>query len=238
MPKLGVNIDHVATLRQARSESFPDPIKAALICQDAGADSIVAHLREDRRHIQDRDIVLLKKKLTIGLNMEMSIHPTIVQVALKAQPDKVTLVPERRQEQTTESGLNVKRLQKKLSPVLKQFAKRKIPVSLFIDPDIEQIRLAKNMGVPEIEIHTGGYAKHFQTKKQTKELTQIQYAIDEAHALGLVVHVGHGLDYSNVQPLLNVAGIQEFNIGFSIVSRALFVGLAQAVKEMRQAIKG
>ncbi len=237
MPKLGINIDHVATLRQARREIDPDPILAARICQQQGIHSIVAHLREDRRHIQDIDIVMLRKCVKTRFNLEMSIAKDIVKLALDIKPDQVTLVPERRQEITTEGGLNVVQLRNKLLPVCEKFKNNGIEVSLFIAPDKKQIDASKALNVPMIELHTGAYAHAFSNGEEAKELAKIKAMTAYALKLGLIVHVGHGLNYQNVSKIARIPGITELNIGHSIISHAVFVGLKQAVKEMLEKIK-
>ena len=237
MKLLGVNIDHVATIRQARGDVFPDPIEAALACQKAGADSIVAHLREDRRHIQDADIARLKKKLSIPLNMEMSIHPSVLETAYRVRPHHVTFVPEKRQEKTTESGLDVAGLADRLRPILVQMQKHRIGVSLFIDTDARQIDAAKALGVEAIEIHTGAYATAKTPSKARAEAVRIAHAVKRSNALGLLTHVGHGLDYENTSRIAAIPGICEFNIGFSIVARSVFSGLPAAVREMKRLLR-
>lgn len=237
MPKLGVNIDHVATLRQARRETDPDPILAARICQQQRVHSIVAHLREDRRHIQDVDVVLLRKSVKIKFNLEMSIAKDIVRVAMDIKPDQVTLVPERRQEITTEGGLDVIAFRRQLALVCDKFQKKGIAVSLFIAPDKKQIDAAKALNVPMIELHTGAYAKAFANRREAKELIRMRTMTAYAQKLGLIVHAGHGLNYQNVSMIASIPGIQELNIGHSIISRAVFVGLKQAVQEMLGLIK-
>lgn len=231
MPLLGVNVDHVATVRQARGGSVPDPVEAALIAQKSGADSIVAHLREDRRHIQDDDIYRLKKKLTIRLNLEMSTDPSVVKVALDVKPDQVTLVPEKRMERTTESGLDVVSHKESLQKILPEFKQCGISVSLFIDAEPEQIAASAELGVEAIEIHTGDYALA-DALAMPKKLLQIRSGITKARELGLVVNVGHGLDLSNVLPIVRIPEVNEFNIGFSIIARSIEVGLESAIKEM------
>ncbi len=237
MVKLGVNIDHVATLRQARLETDPDPILAARICEDAGAHSIVAHLREDRRHIQDVDIVLLRKSIKTKFNLEMSISPSIIKIALDIKPDQATLVPERRQEITTEGGLDAERHYKRLTSVCDRLRQKGIAVSLFIAPDKKQIEAAKALNVPMIELHTGSFSRAFIRRGYEKELDKIISMTAYARKLGLVVNAGHGLDYRNTSLIARIAGMEELNIGHSIVSRAVFVGLKQAVKEMLSVIK-
>ena len=237
MPKLGVNIDHVATLRQARRETDPDPVLAAQVCERAGAHSIVAHLREDRRHIQDIDIVLLRKSIKTRLNLEMSFAYGIVKAALQIKPDQATLVPEKRQEITTEGGLDVVRHRKRLSSVCDQLQQKGIVVSLFIAADKKQIQATKALGVPMIELHTGAYARAFIRRDHQKELTKLKLMTAYAQKLGLIVNAGHGLDYRNVSLIAHIAGMGELNIGHSIISRAVFIGLKPAVKEMLSIIK-
>lgn len=234
MPKLGVNIDHIATLRQARGAAFPDPIKAASMCEKAGADSIVCHLREDRRHMQDRDVYKLRKAVRTKFNLEMSCIEEIVKIALKVKPDEATLVPERRKELTTEGGLDVVKNRKKIERVVERLLKEGIFVSLFIDPDKRQIEASKDIGAPFIEIHTGAYAEAKDARKKKTELDKIKEAARFARLLGLRVNAGHGLDYDNVRPIARIPGVEELNIGFSIIARSVFVGLDNAVAEMKR----
>ncbi|MCM8759703.1 MAG: pyridoxine 5'-phosphate synthase [Candidatus Omnitrophica bacterium] len=239
MRKLGVNIDHVATLRQARKGRFPDPVIAAGICEIAGCDSIVCHLREDRRHIQDRDVYELKKTVR-RLNLEMAINEEIIEIALNVIPAQVTLVPEKREELTTEGGLDVIKNFEKIRDIVKKFKENKIEVSLFIEPDFEQIGASKETGADAIEIHTGKYAEYFENDQENlwqKELSKIARAAEYSSSTGLKTHAGHGLDYRNIIPLLEVKQIQEFNIGYSIICHSLFVGLKNAVAEMLKIIK-
>lgn len=233
MVKLGVNIDHIATLRQARGEFDPDPVLAARLCEQAGADSIVAHLREDRRHIQDRDIVLLRKTVTTRFNLEMSIDAGIVKAALAVKPDQATLVPERRQEITTEGGLDVVRHLKRIKKVSRVLLDAGIDVSLFIAPDKKQIDAALSIGVNTVELHTGPYARAFADRMAIDEFAQIKAMTLYARRLGMVVNAGHGLNYENTYCLARIKGMAEFNIGHAIMSRAVFVGLKQAVREMK-----
>jgi pyridoxine 5-phosphate synthase len=227
-----VNIDHVATLRQQRRGVFPDPLLAALTAQASGADSIVAHLREDRRHIQDDDIRRLKDSLKIPLAMEMGATPEMESVALETQPARVCLVPEKRQELTTEGGLDVVARRSELEKMVRRFADQKIEVSLFIDADPEQIRCAEAIGAQTIELHTGRYAET-QGAENESELAKLAKASALAVTLKLHLHAGHGLDYQNVGPVAALPGMEELNIGFSIISRAVFVGLDAAVREMK-----
>ena len=235
--KLGVNIDHVATLRQARGGIEPSVLEAALESENGGADSITVHLREDRRHIQDKDVLELLKKIYVPLNLEMSLAPEIVKIALKTRPEKVCLVPEKRQELTTEGGLDLISKRDQLGRAVEALTKKKIKVSLFIDPLAKQILEAARVGAYAIEIHTGSYA-NARAGKREKELARIQIAAQLGAKLGLKIHAGHGLNYENIFPLLEIPEILEFNIGHSIVSRAVFVGLSKAVSEMKKIIVG
>jgi len=237
MPKLGVNIDHVATLRQARRGTSPDPVLAALLCEKAGADSIVAHLREDRRHIQDSDIKNLAKKIRTKLNLEMSVSPEILKIASKLKPYQATLVPEKRKELTTEGGLDVAANFKKVSNAVKFLQNSGIRVSLFIDPDKGQIDSSLRAGAGIIELHTGRFADAKNNKQRNKFYNQLESAVNYALSKGLVVNLGHGLDYDNLKKVVKIKGIEEFNIGYAIISRAIFTGLFKAVKQMRQIIK-
>ncbi|MDD5130279.1 MAG: pyridoxine 5'-phosphate synthase [Candidatus Omnitrophica bacterium] len=237
MPRLGVNIDHVATLRQARGGKLPDPVYAAFLAEQAGAKSIVVHLREDRRHIQDKDIYLLSKKITTRLNLEMSIAPEILKIACKIKPYQSTLVPEKREELTTEGGLNVSGNLKNVSAAVKKLKKSAIQVSLFIDPEKKQVDAAKESNASIVEFHTGRYALAKNFRQAEKFFKQIKYAVDYAQARGLTVCAGHGLDYANVKRIAQIKGIEELNIGYAIICKALYVGLFSAVKEMRELIE-
>ena len=238
MPKLGVNIDHVATLRQARRGLEPDPVAAAVVCLKAGAHSIVAHLREDRRHIQDRDVYALRKIIKKRFNLEMSINPGIVEVALNVKPDQVTLVPERRQELTTEGGLDVAGNYIRLSKTVERFRKKNIIVSFFIAPDRRQIDASRALGVEAIEIHTGHYADAKTAQARLKELKKIREMAHYAHRIGLIVNAGHGLNYTNTQAIARIPEIKELNTGHSIITRAISVGLPKAVREMVRLCEG
>jgi len=237
MIKLGVNVDHVATLRQLRKGKTPDPIEAAILCELAGCDSIVCHLREDRRHIQERDLFLLKEVIKTKLNLEMALSEDIIQIALKVKPHQITIVPEKREELTTEGGLDVKTNIKRIKEVIKLFKKENIKVSLFIEPDFEQIEYSKEAEVDFIEIHTGKYAECVLEEDLYKELNKIKKSTEYAISIGLKVNAGHGLDYKNVIPICQIKGIEELNIGYSIVGRSVFVGIYQAVKEMIELIR-
>ena len=236
MFKLGVNIDHVATLRQARGGVHPRPVDAAIACQKADADSIVMHLREDRRHVRDSDLFEVKQAIDIKLNMEMSIAPEIVRVALKLCPDQVTLVPEKRQERTTEGGLDVISKRRTLERCLRSFRTKKIVTSLFIDPDVRQVEASAGMGAEAVEFHTGDYA-NASGRAKDRELERLKRAVALARAAGLIAHAGHGLDYQNVKRLHSIRGIEELNIGYSIVTRSIWVGLDAAVREMRKLLR-
>ncbi len=237
MLMLGVNIDHVATLRQARyrgrERGEPDPIEAALICESAGAHGITAHLREDRRHIQDRDARQLRQVLKTRLNLEMANVPEIVAIALEIKPDIVCLVPERREEVTTEGGLDAARHWTSLAETRQRMNNAGIDVSLFIAPDSEQVEAAARIGSQFIELHTGAFAENFHRKRERAvELDRLIAASNQAHGLGLRVNAGHGLNYQNLAVLRQVPHLVELNIGHSIISRAVVVGLATAVREM------
>ncbi|MFH1479604.1 MAG: pyridoxine 5'-phosphate synthase [Candidatus Omnitrophota bacterium] len=233
MPKLGVNVDHVATLREARGGKEPRLVNAVSICEAAGCDSIVAHLREDRRHINDLDVKMLRKNITTRFNLEMSINKEIVGIAKKIKPDQATLVPERRRELTTEGGLDVYKNSKKIAKASEELLKNGIEVSLFIDPDKRQIRATRQIGVNVIEIHTGMYSLAAKRPLIKREYNKIKDSINYALDTGLLVNAGHGLDYINTKMIAGIKGINELNIGHSIISRSLFVGLYQAVKEMK-----
>lgn len=233
MANLGVNIDHVATVRQARMTDEPDPIWAAVEAQLGGASCITFHLREDRRHIHDRDARLLKEAVSVKLNMEMSIQPGIVRIAASLRPDQCTLVPERREELTTEGGLDVLRLRRRIAPVVRTLRRAGAVVSAFIEPQPDQILASAETGCQAVELWTGGYAHAKGLRAVSRELARLARAIEIGHANGLVVHGGHGLTYRNVGPVASMRGFEEFNIGHSIVSRALFTGLREAVREMK-----
>lgn len=235
MAKLGVNVDHVATLRQARGGTLPDPVIAAGICEMAGAASIVLHLREDRRHAQDRDLALLRETLSTRLDMEMAPTGEMVEIAVSTRPDIVTLVPEKREELTTEGGLDVLGLGEGLARKIERLKAAGIVVSLFVEPSGTQIKASRDAGADFVEIHTGTYA-NARGQEQAKELELIREAALLADALGLGVNAGHGLDYHNIGPVTGIPQIVEFNIGHSIMARAIMVGLSQAVSEMRALI--
>ncbi|MBL7072027.1 MAG: pyridoxine 5'-phosphate synthase [Candidatus Omnitrophica bacterium] len=229
---LGVNIDHVATLRQARRGSMPDPVAAAVICEKAGCDSIVAHLREDRRHINDDDVRRLRKTIKTRLNLEMSTSEDIIKAAIKIRPDQATLVPENRDEVTTEGGLDVLSNMDRISDAIDRLQSKDIKVSLFIDPESDQVEASKKAGAGIIEIHTGKYANAREAEDIEKELSAIAIAADIGLGAGLVVNAGHGLDYKNVKGITSIKGIEELNIGHSIIAYSVFAGIENAVKEM------
>ncbi len=233
MPTLGVNIDHVATVRQARRTVEPDPIAAAVLAELGGADGITAHLREDRRHIQDRDIRLLRQTVRTHLNLEMAATAEMIAIALDVRPDYVTLVPERREEVTTEGGLDVVAGGDRLRAAVEQLQGAGIPVSLFVDAEVKQLEAAAATGARFVELHTGTYANARTAAEQRRELALLRESTAQALALGLRVNAGHGLTYWNVQPIAQIPGMEELNIGHSIVSRAVLVGLERAVREMK-----
>jgi len=237
MSKLGVNIDHVATLRQARKISYPDPVKAALICERSGADSIVCHLREDRRHIQDSDLIRLKKNLSGKLNLEMAMSEEIVKIAVKIKPDQATIVPEKRMELTTEGGLNIISQKRRLQKIVKRLTDAGIAVSVFIEPDRRQIQLCPEIGVYMVELHTGRYANAANKETLKRECDILNKSSGLARSLGIKVFAGHGLNYENVKPMMAIKEIEEYNIGHSIVARAVFTGLKNAVREMKGLLK-
>ncbi|HGJ5862920.1 MAG TPA: pyridoxine 5'-phosphate synthase [Arsenophonus nasoniae] len=231
---LGVNIDHVATVRNARGTQYPDPVHAAFLAEQAGADGITVHLREDRRHITDRDVQLLRRTLQTRMNLEMAITDEMVNFACLIKPQFCCLVPERREEVTTEGGLDVFGQQALVATAVKQLAKAGITVSLFIDPNDKQIDAAVEIGAPFIEIHTGAYANAKSQLKQEEEFKRIKQAVSHATAKNLKVNAGHGLTYHNVQPIAQLPDIYELNIGHAIIGRALFSGMAAAVSDMKK----
>ena len=231
---LGVNIDHVATVRQARGTRYPSPVQAALMAETAGADCITLHLREDRRHIQDADVEVLRRLLTTRMNLESAVTAEMLAVTLQVRPQDVCLVPDRREERTTEGGLDVRGNLARIKEACAKLAAAQIRVSLFIAADRDQIDAAHECGAPVIEIHTGGYADAEHEPDRRQELNRICAAASHAAALGLKVNAGHGLNYHNVQPIAAVPEIGELNIGHAIVAHALFVGWSEAVREMKQ----
>lgn len=234
---LGVNIDHIATIRQARGTRYPDPVQAALLAEEAGADLVTLHLREDRRHIQERDVEMLIDILQTRMNLEMAATDEMLAIAQRIRPSDCCLVPEKRSELTTEGGLDVVTQKSQLRDYCAALAETGVRVSLFVDADPSQIEAAKEIGVPVIEIHTGHYADASDNKEKAQELQQIQDAVVFGHDIGLHVNAGHGLDYHNVQAIAAIDAIEELNIGHSIVSRALFTGWKEAVAEMKRLIQ-
>ena len=233
MIRLGVNVDHVATVRQARRVEVPDPLEAALLAEKAGADGITVHLREDRRHIQEHDVERMRQRLTTKLNLEMAVTPAMIALAERLRPNDACFVPEKREELTTEGGLDVLANKQKIVEAIKRLQDRGIHVSLFIDPRENQIETSKAVGAHAVEIHTGTYCNAVGAE-QEKERDAVAVAASLAHGLGLEVHGGHGLNYENVSPIVTIPEIVELNIGHSIIAHAVIVGIAQAVREMKQ----
>lgn len=238
MSRLTVNVDHVATLRQARMEPFPDPVAAAMLAEIAGADGITIHLREDRRHIQDRDLTVLKQTIKTSLNLEMAATEEMLRIALEAKPAMVTLVPEKREELTTEGGLDLKLHDRDgLKRIITNLKTSGIKVNIFIDPEPEQVKLAHKFDADGVEIHTGRYANTKEQRLKEEEIKRVYNAAHLASRIGMVVHAGHGLDYHNVGGIRKIEEIEEFAIGFSIIARSVYVGLDQAVKEMIKLVR-
>ena len=233
MPELGVNIDHVATVRQARRTYEPDPVWAATLAELGGADGITIHLREDRRHIQDRDLHVLRQTVSVKLNLELACNDEIVAIACGVKPDQATLVPERREEVTTEGGLDVLTTARRLGPRSSDWLQAGIHVSLFLDADLRQIEAAKELGAAAVELHTGQYALA-KGEQQKAELAKLVTAGKRIRELGMALHAGHGLNYHNVQAVAAIEGMHELNIGHAIVARAIMVGMERAVREMKQ----
>jgi pyridoxine 5-phosphate synthase len=241
MPKLGVNIDHIATIREARKVREPDPIAAAMLCELAGADGITVHLREDRRHMQERDIRLLRQTVTTHLNLEMASTPEMLQFAIDLLPDMVTLVPEKREELTTEGGLDVAARIDEISKLVISLHKHDVAVSLFIDAELHQVKAAVRTGAHFIELHTGSYASAYdfgEGNEWEEDLVKLDNMAQVAQKSGLMVNAGHGLNYRNVGPIAEIKGLWELNIGHAIIGRAALVGLDRAVRDMVALIKG
>jgi pyridoxine 5-phosphate synthase len=238
VPRLGVNIDHVATLRQARGGQEPDPIWAAALAELGGADGITVHVREDRRHIQDRDLRILRQTVQVRLNLELAAEPGVVALAVEVHPDQVTLVPERREELTTEGGLDVVSHRDRVAEATTRCRQAGIEVALFLDPEPTQIEASLGLGIDAIELHTGRYANSHEGPPRERELEALRTASARIVAAGLELHAGHGLNYRNVQPVALIDHMAELNIGHSIVSRALFVGMEKAVREMKRWVGG
>ncbi len=237
MPVLHVNVDHVATLRQARREAFPDPVEWALRAEEAGAAGITCHLRQDRRHIQDADVTGFRERIATRLNLELSLAPEIVEIALESRADAFCIVPENRKEVTTEGGLDVLRERERLAKLVPELAARNAEVSLFIDPEPDQLRASAEVGAEFVELHTGRYALAVGGERE-RELERLATATTLAHELGLRVNVGHGLDYENVLPVASLPGVVELNIGFAIVAESLFTGVDVAVGRMVALVRG
>jgi pyridoxine 5-phosphate synthase len=233
-PRLGVNVDHVATLRQSRRTTYPDPVQAAMLAELGGADQITIHLREDRRHIQERDLAVMRKTVQTALNLEMAATQEMVKIAFEAKPDTCTLVPERREELTTEGGLDVAGNRDAIRKVVKTLKDAEIVASLFIDPDVDQVRAAHRVEADVVEIHTGRYCDARLAQDRRRELARIVDAAKAAAKLGLRVAAGHGLHYRNVVPVAAIAEIEEFNIGHAIVGHAIMVGMERAVRDMKE----
>jgi len=233
---LGVNVDHVATLREARGTRYPDPVQAALLAEEAGADGITIHPREDRRHIQERDVLILKETLQTRMNLEMAVTPAMIELASRVKPAHCCLVPEKREELTTEGGLDVLSQESKIKDACAQLITVDAEVSLFIDPDPKQIDASVRCGAQAIEIHTGHYADCTDPQELEKELNRIKFAVEYGIQQGLVVNAGHGLNYHNTFDIAAIKGINELNIGHSIIARALFTGLKDAVRDMQSII--
>jgi pyridoxine 5-phosphate synthase len=238
MIKLGLNIDHVATLRQVRGARYPNVVRAALLAESAGADAITLHLREDRRHIQDHDVHALRDMLQIRMNLESAVTDEMIAIALRTRPHDLCLVPERREELTTEGGLDVVRYFESIRTACERCAESGIRVSLFIDPDPRQIDAARLAGAPVVELHTGKYAEADSVPEQNHELERIRAAAQHAHAQGLQVNAGHGLHYHNVQAIVAIPNLVELNIGHAIIAESLFIGLEAAVKKMKALLNG
>jgi len=234
---LGVNIDHVATLRQARRTRYPDPVHAALVAEQAGADAITLHLREDRRHIQERDVALLREVLLTRMNLEMAVTEEMLAVAERYRPEDCCLVPERREELTTEGGLDIAGQRGRIREACARLAEAGVRVSLFIDADPRQVEAAAEVGAPVIEIHTGHYAEARTREARARELARVAEAVRLGREAGLQVNAGHGLSYENVRPVAALPDIAELNIGHAIVARAVFSGLAEAVREMKRLMR-
>ncbi len=237
MPHLAINVDHVATIRQARGTNEPDPVTAAAICELAGASGIVVHLREDRRHMQDRDIHLLRQTIKTRMNLEMGATKEMINIALEVVPDMVTLVPEKREELTTEGGLDVLSQKKKIAKAIEKLTRKNIPVSLFVDPDFEQVKASLDVGATYVELHTGRYADAISDEIRHQEFLLLRESAQEAYQMGLRVNAGHGLNYQNTASIAALDTIDELSIGHAIISRSVFVGIDQAVREMLNIIQ-
>ena len=234
IPRLGINIDHVATLRNARGEDYPSPLRAALLCEKYGADGITAHLREDRRHIKDEDIKKIMKEISIPLNFEMAPTDEMTEIAIKTNPNACCIVPEKREEITTEGGLDIRKNHNSIGTIINQLKKNNIRVSLFIDPCLEQIKLAKEMNSDIVEIHAGEFCKKLQDKLEfSEELEKIREASIFADEIGLEVHIGHGITFDSVAELSKIKEVKEFNIGHFLISESVFIGLKESIKGLK-----
>jgi len=233
--RLGVNIDHVATLRNARGGRHPDPLRAARVAAQSGADGLTIHLREDRRHIRDDDLEVIKREVDLPLNLEMAATADMLAIALAARPHAACLVPEKREERTTEGGLDAARLNAQLAPVVRTLSEAGIRVSLFIEPEARQLAAARALGAPVVELHTGAYGEA-EGEARARELARIRQAARDGAALGLEVHAGHGLNFENVGPIAAIAELRELNIGHALIGEAVFVGLGEAIRAMRAAM--
>jgi len=237
-PRLGVNIDHVATVRNARGEVYPLPLRAALLAQKSGADSITIHLREDRRHIIDKDLKDIKKKLKIPLNLEMAPTKEMLKISLKYKPKYVCIVPEKRSEITTEGGLNLKKNSSLIKKIINQLKKKNIRTSLFIEPNIADIKISKSVKAHCVEIHTGKFCNLHNKKKNTKnEFERVKKAVDFANSIGLEVHAGHGITFSSAKILSKIRGIKEFNIGHFLIGESIFIGIKNSIKKFKRILK-
>jgi len=236
MPELGVNIDHVATVREARKTNEPDPVWAAVQAELGGADGITLHLREDRRHIQDRDLRVMRETVTVKMNLELACADEVLQVACETRPDQATLVPERREEVTTEGGLDIVAQRDRVAQAVERLQQAGISVSLFLDPELRQIEMAKQLKVEAIELHTGQFALATPGEARNEQLKILERAAKHVIDLGMTLHAGHGLTYRNVKPIASIPGMHELNIGHSIVARAIMVGMEQAVREMKRLV--
>ncbi len=235
--RLGVNIDHVATIRNARGEIYPDPLKAALIAQNSGADSITIHLREDRRHIRDNDLKRIKKKLKIPLNLEMAPTNEMLEIAIRNKPNFVCIVPEKRTEITTEGGLNIKKNKSLIKKIINKLHKRKIRVSLFIEPNVEDVKLSRFAGADCVELHTGNFCNLFnKNKKKNKAFLNLENSANYAKSIGLDVHAGHGLTYKSTLEISKINSITEYNIGHFIIAESIFIGLKNTIKKFKKII--
>lgn len=236
MPSLGVNIDHVATVREARKTNEPDPVWAAMLAELGGADGITLHLREDRRHIQDRDLRVMKETVQVKMNLEIAIAESVVETAMEVRPEQISLVPEKREEVTTEGGLDVLGNKDRIAEIVRRATQADIEANLFIDPDLAQIEAAVAVGAHAVELHTGRYADAESSSAADAEFDTLLEAAQYAQQKGLLVHMGHGLTYRNVRRIAEINGVQELNIGHSIVARAVMVGFEKAVREMKQLV--